>query len=176
MRHNESILDAAVESWPGLAALIIRNNAAEIHKKKAVDGNAFKLFRRFIAVAQDGSRSGQYAGQCPGVHDVYAGSSAETEEHAASAGSSTLLLWRAAKLFTHVREVLTISGMSTVIGAEYAAVLRTHLLSTPAYCDCAKPEDAQGARAICMLREHRCPQIDVQAECIRFLCDPHAHA
>jgi hypothetical protein len=61
MRNNESILDAAVESWPGLAALIIRNNAAEIHKKKAVDGNAFKLFRRFIAVAQDGSRSGQHA-------------------------------------------------------------------------------------------------------------------
>jgi hypothetical protein len=62
MHDVTTILHAAVESWPGLAALIIRNNAAEIHKKKAVDGNAFKLFRRLIAVAQDGSRSGQHAG------------------------------------------------------------------------------------------------------------------
>lgn len=64
------------------------------------------------------------------------------------AGSSTLLSWRAAKLFAHVREVLAVSGMSTVIGAEYAAVLRTHLLSTPSYCESAKPEDAQGAMLI----------------------------
>lgn len=55
-----------------------------------------------------------------------------------------MLLRQATKLFSHVLEVLKVSGLSTVIGAEYAAVLRTHLLSTPAYCDCAKPENAQG--------------------------------
>lgn len=138
----------AVESWPGLATLIIRNNAAEIHKRKAVDVNAFKLFRRLVAVAQDESRSGQMCKHaarraCSELAMMF------TEAHAVVAGSSTLLLWRAAKLFTHVREVLTVATMSTVIGAEYAAVLRTHLLSTPSYCDCTKPEDAQGANVSC---------------------------
>lgn len=49
----------AVASWPGLASLIIGNNSVEIHKKKAVDVNAFKLFKRLVAVAQDQSRSGR---------------------------------------------------------------------------------------------------------------------
>lgn len=49
---------ATAASWPGLAALIIRNNSEEIHKSKAIDTNAFKVFKRFVAVAQDRSRSG----------------------------------------------------------------------------------------------------------------------
>ena len=138
-----------MESWPGLAALIVRNNAAEIHKKKAVDVNAFKLFRRLVAVAQDESRSGRSCKHAARHTLCSHPAMMFTELRAGAAGSSTLLLWRAAKLFTHVREVLTVANMSTVIGAEYAAVLRTHLLSTPSYCDCAKPEDAQGANVSC---------------------------
>jgi len=155
-----------VASWPGLCALLIGNNTTEINKKKAIDVNAFKLFKRLVATAQDQTRSGAWRrrhtcphdGGRPQASDRYFSdlhlSRRITTGVCGAAGSNTLLLRRATKMFGHVREVLGVSGLSTPIGLEYLAVLRAHLLGTPAYCACAKPEDAQGAVGSAYMQLH----------------------
>ena len=60
-------------------------------------------------------------------------------------GSGTMLLRRAGKLFNHVREVLQVTKLErSPVTQEYVTVLRSYLLATPAYCEYAKLQDAQG--------------------------------
>ena len=55
---QQAIICGAVASWPGVCALITQHAGNEIKKTKALDINAFKVFRRVVATAQDKERSG----------------------------------------------------------------------------------------------------------------------
>ena len=50
------------------------------------------------------------------------------------AGRQGMLARRAARLFTHIKDALQKAKLGSPFGADYSAVLRTHLLTVPAYC------------------------------------------
>ena len=45
-----------------------------------------------------------------------------------------MLARRAAKLFAHIKDALQRAKLGSPLGADYSAVLRSHLLTVPAYC------------------------------------------
>ncbi len=61
-----------------------------------------------------------------------------------------MLLRRAAKLFAHVKDVLTLAPDGSAINTDYSTVLRTHLLAEPAYCLVTPTSTFQGAPSACL--------------------------
>ena len=54
---------------------------------------------------------------------------------------------RAARLFAHMKDALRRAKLVSPFGADYSAVLRSHLLTVPAYCAAVPASTFQGALA-----------------------------
>ncbi len=57
-----------------------------------------------------------------------------------------MLLHRAARLFSHVKSVLASTQPASAIHQDHSAVLRTQLLTQPAYCTATPTSTFQGPR------------------------------
>ena len=55
-----------------------------------------------------------------------------------------MLAKRAKLIFGRVNEALNLVGLASPVGAEYASVLRTHLLASPEYCAASAPATFHG--------------------------------
>lgn len=51
---------------------------------------------------------------------------------------------RAPRLFSHIRDVLGVVGLTSPIGQDYGTLLRTHMLAVPAYCEASSSLVFQG--------------------------------
>ena len=51
---------------------------------------------------------------------------------------------RAARLFAHIKDALHRAKLGSAFGADYSAVLRSHLLTVPAYCAAVPAPTFQG--------------------------------
>lgn len=67
-----------------------------------------------------------------------------------------MLARRAAKLFAHVKEVVQAAKLGSAIGADYAGVLRSNLLSVPAYCAAVPASTFQGVLCLFFAPSQRC--------------------
>lgn len=108
-------------SWPGLAHVLARTAGEEVKglagRKKGPDPQLHRAFRAMVARAEESER------RC---------------------GHRHMLRRRAASLFRHISEVLEAVGLSSAMGADYSAALRTHLLGVPEYCACSSAHTFQG--------------------------------
>ncbi|KAL4452130.1 hypothetical protein ABPG75_007792 [Micractinium tetrahymenae] len=107
-------------SWPGLAHVLAKAASDEVKgmagKKKGPDPQLHRAFRAMVTRAEESER------RC---------------------GHRHMLRRRAGSLFRHIAEVLDAVGLSSAMGADYAAALRTHLLAVPEYCACSSAHTFQ---------------------------------
>lgn len=129
-------------SWPGLAHVLAKAAGDEVKgaagKKKGPDPQLHRAFRAMVARAEESER------RC---------------------GHRHMLRRRASSLFRHISEVLEGVGLSSAMGADYVAALRTHLLAVPEYCACSSAHTFQGERcAEVGRRKGRCCCLHAAAE------------
>ncbi|KAK9806879.1 hypothetical protein WJX72_005975 [[Myrmecia] bisecta] len=101
----------AVASWPGLVTVLISCVQKELAsaKTRGPDAGLARTFRKYVQSAEDDRRSGH----------------------------KSLLLRRAGKLFSHVKETLERTSLASPFGTEYSTMLRNHLLAYTPYCQSA---------------------------------------
>lgn len=61
-----------------------------------------------------------------------------------ASGRKGLLFRKAGKLFSHVTDIIKQASLASSIGQEYSTLLRTHLLSVPAYCNAISSNTFEG--------------------------------
>lgn len=70
-------------------------------------------------------------------------------------GRRGLLVRKAAKLFTHAKDVIQQTSLASPLGQEYSALLRNSLLTVPQYCDAAGAVVFQGTEALLRCCPHK---------------------
>lgn len=137
-------------TWPGLCSVLASYVSTELQaaagKAKKPDASLGKVFRRVVSLAEEERRSGALPPGCTARASDAVPSLTQLCSfcHSRPTGRTGLLSKRAKQIFAHVKEVLKVVGLASPVGAEYASVLRTHLLASPEYCAASAPATFHG--------------------------------